>query len=376
MPYERAKAGKSGKGSGIIGKRKVLNTALIVLLVAAAVLFFALARMRDTAITQDGSGDFSFEPHPSNVYTELKGGLVVVSAADATIFAPDGRKLYSEHFAADTPAIAAGENSVAAYDIGGTSLMVLGEEELLFSYKSDEQLIDAAINVKSWVAVCETSGEYKGVVTVFDDSGKSLYRWNSAQGYVLAASLSPNGKYLAVVTLQQEQEVFRSVVKVFTLSSEDVRAEYVLEDDVVIDVDFVENNLIACVSESNLTYLDANARERNVYDYAGCSLQNYIVGPDCAVLSLRSTNTGLNGRIVTVDLSGQEMGSADVSGTVQSISAGGGRVAALVENVTKLYTNHMMEEDELSSLGAKKVLLTDDGSLLILTYTDAKLYTP
>ena len=70
------------------------------------------------------------------------------------------------------------------------------------------------------------------------------------------------------------------------------------------------------------------------------------------------------------------MGSADVSGTVQCISSGGGRIAALIENSTVLYTSSMKEDGELSSSGAKKVLLTDDGSVLILTNTDAKLYLP
>jgi len=376
VPIERTGTGRSRKGPGSAGKRRVLSVSLIVLLAAAAVLIFVLALLRDYPGTGGVAGDFSFEPHTSNVYAAFKGGLVVVSAADATVYGPDGRQIRREHFAADSPAISAGENAVAAYDIGGASLIVFDEDELLFSYRSDRQLIDASVNERSWVAVCETSGEYKGVVTVFDESGRSLYKWYSAQGYVLAASISPNGKYLAVVTLQQKQEVFRSVVSVFALSSEDVRAEYQLEDDVIIDIGFIKNDLIACVSESSLVYLDAEAREKAVYDYDGFSLHNYIIGPDYTVLSLSRTNSGLNGRIVTVDLSGREMGSADVSGTVQCISSGGGRIAALIENSTVLYTSSMKEDGELSSSGAKKVLLTDDGSVLILTNTDAKLYLP
>ena len=92
---------------------------------------------------------------------------------------------------------------------------------------------------------------------------------------------------------------------------------------------------------------------------------------------LNRYQSGSVGRLVTVDTDGEELGSLDVNGEIQSISAAGRYLA--VQYIDSLVVYNQALEVYASLKGtddAKEALMRPDGSVLLLSSESASLFLP
>ena len=65
-----------------------------------------------------------------NRFALLGDRLLVVSTTRVSVLADDGSEVYAHEVKLDSPAIALGGGTAAVYDVGGTTLYILGEGAL------------------------------------------------------------------------------------------------------------------------------------------------------------------------------------------------------------------------------------------------------
>ena len=112
--------------------------------------------------------------------------------------------------------------------------------EIVFAAVIIVSLTAAARADRGYYAECGEAEGYRGCVTVFNKAGESVYRWYSAEGYIVSADVSDNGKRLAVAC----EEGGRGKVHVFRLDS---TAEQGCFDcnEVIVDAVYLGNRLCA-----------------------------------------------------------------------------------------------------------------------------------
>jgi hypothetical protein len=145
------------------------------------------------------------------------------------------------------------------------------------------------------VLISEEAG-FLGVVTVTDSAGEALYKWQSSEGYVLAAEVSPRHNSLAVLTAGAEAG-FR--LRVFSLENETEQGSYSApERGAFYDIEYLENNRIALIGNSAVTVTDGFAREVAGITFNSGALKAYCFSPGLSLTFGEKTVNYINGEFI------------------------------------------------------------------------------
>ena len=183
-----------------------LRQTVIVAVCVLAVLLFLYLLLRDRPGSAsdylDDSAPYTFDSSASRTFRTVDSRLAVVSSSGLQLLDENGKTVLHEIFTLSQPGISVGGERVCAYDIGGTTLCVADFKGNKTDIEPAGEIISADLSDSGYLAVCSDAAGYKGAVTVYDTSGKAVYVWYSGTGYLVRAAVSPDGKYLAALCLQ------------------------------------------------------------------------------------------------------------------------------------------------------------------------------
>lgn len=230
-----------------------LRQTVIVAVCVLAVLLFLYLLLRDRPGSAsdylDDSAPYTFDSSASRTFRTVDSRLAVVSSSGLQLLDENGKTVLHEIFTLSQPGISVGGERVCAYDIGGTTLCVADFKGNKTDIEPAGEIISADLSDSGYLAVCSDAAGYKGAVTVYDTSGKAVYVWYSGTGYLVRAAVSPDGKYLAALCLQDSG----SVVHTFALTSEDERGSAACADELFADL-FWRGGKVCCVSQTRLAF--------------------------------------------------------------------------------------------------------------------------
>lgn len=236
-----------------------LRQTVIVAVCVLAVLLFLYLLLRDRPGSAsdylDDSAPYTFDSSASRTFRTVDSRLAVVSSSGLQLLDDNGKTVLHEIFTLSQPGISVGGERVCAYDIGGTTLCVADFKGSKTDIEPAGEIISADLSDSGYLAVCSDAAGYKGAVTVYDTSGKAVYVWYSGTGYLVRAAVSPDGKYLAALCLQDSG----SVVHTFSLTSADERGSAECADELFADL-FWRGGKVCCVSQTRLAFFDDAAR--------------------------------------------------------------------------------------------------------------------
>lgn len=322
---------------------------------------------------------YEYDASAQNRFAALGETLVVLSETSLRVLDQNGEEVWSTSVNMSAPALSQGGGRAVAYDVGGTALYVVDENGQVMSLTADEEepFIAATLNRKGWLAVTAEKRNYKGCVSVYNESMELAFAFNSSRRFVMDAYITDDCELLAAVTLGQENSVFVSSVVLYDVTQTEPVASYDITDGLVTVIGEQDGKL-AAVSDTCLTFADTKGEITANYSYGGAYLRDYdLSGDGFAVLLLNRYQSGSVGRLVTVDADGTELGSLDVNEEVLSVSAAGRYIAVLYTDRLVVYNQDLQAYASLRGTGyAKEVLVRTDGSALLLASEYAGLFLP
>ncbi|MBR4546104.1 MAG: hypothetical protein IKO14_09070 [Oscillibacter sp.] len=312
-------------------------------------------------------------------FASMGDKLVVLTDTSLRLLGGDGEEIWSQPVRMTTPALSANGNRVAVWDVGGSELYVLGESGPILSLTSDNDgpFLSARLNKNGWLAVTAGRHGYKGAVRVYDMRMKPVFEFHSSRRFVIDACVLDDNSRVAAVTLGQRDSVFVSDILYYRLDEKEPEAECNLPDALTLEVRQRGSGLTA-MCDSCVVGVAADGEISTRYDYGDAWLREYDLGGDgFAALYLSRYQSGSVGRLVTVDDSGEELGSVDVLEEIVDISAAGRYVAALYTDRLVVYNLALGVYASLSGTeNIQNVLMRPDGSALLLGGSSAQLFLP
>ncbi len=329
-----------------------------------------------------GESVYDYDASSSNRFAVVGDRLAVLSATSLRVLDSSGGEVWSTSVQMDAPELVAGGGRAVAYDVGGTSLWVVDSEGEVLKLTADESepFISARLNEKGWLAVTAEKKTYKGCVSVYNETGKQVFAFNSSRRFVTDAYVTDDGKCLAAVTLGQKNSVFVSNVVLYDLTkageAEPV-ANYDIADGLVTAIGQQEDALVT-VSDTRVSFAGTDGGILAEYPYKEEHLRDYdLGGEDFAVLQLNRYQSGSVGRLVSIAADGTVLGSLDVNREILDISAAGRYLAVLYMDSLVIYNRELRVYATLNGTDyAKAVLMRPDGSALLLSSEAATLFLP
>lgn len=352
-----------------------LRQTVIVAVCVLAVLLFLYLLLRDRPGSAsdylDDSAPYTFDSSASRTFRTVDSRLAVVSSSGLQLLDENGKTVLHEIFTLSQPGISVGGERVCAYDIGGTTLCVADFKGNKTDIEPPGEIISADLSDSGYLAVCSDAAGYKGAVTVYDTSGKAVYVWYSGTGYLVRAAVSPDGKYLAALCLQDSG----SIVHTFSLTSEAERGSAACADELFADL-FWRGGKVCCVSQTRLAFFDDAAKLTAEYPFGDLYLYDYAAeGDGFVTFALSRYRSGSAEQLVTVSASGSKLGTCETTGAVTSLSVNGKQVLVQYSDRLTLYNQQLDEikSVEQNLLGVRRSVLLRRGAALLVSGSSAEV---
>lgn len=314
---------------------------------------------------------FALDSSASQRFGVMDGGLLAVaSGGGLQIFDHHGSLIARQGVTLLQPALDAAGDWAAAYDIGGTALVTMNAEGESHVREETGALISVAVTRNGWMAVAGEAQGYRGMVTVYDQKGDTIYEWYSGEDYILGAALSESHT-LAVLCAGTEG----SRIHLFAMDSEEELGCF-SSDELMLDLFWTDSGRLAAISELRAVFLDDHGALTAEYLFNGLHLYDYSSdGDGLFTLALSAYRTGGTCTLVTLNPAGKVIAERTVE-AVTGIHALGKQILVRSDNVLTLYNQQLedMRSVEFDPLGVRQAILLQSGrALLIYDYSCAEL---
>ena len=385
-------------------KKRRFFLRLVLFLIALAMVLAAVAMVafRDTlnldsvkrwfhyrALVLSDSGQaeaFLYDGDLTDTFAVLDGDLLVCSGNAISLYSGSGTRYVSQSVTLDNPVVDANGSLAVVYDAGGSSLAVLGQRELIWTATDLDTILSARLNQNGQLTVVTQASGYRGVVTVYDAAYQPVMSVRLSSAFVMDAALSDDGRTLAIVTIGQQEGDFSSTLSLYTLNSAsaaaDASADFVPDEtfdlggNVVLSLRHTSGEVWA-LCDRGLSVLSHQGTAAS-YDWSDRYLKTYdLNGNGFTVALLGKYRAGSQAILTTVDSSGTALGRMDVDEQILALSAAGRYFAVLTGDRLDIYTSDMTLYSTLEGTqGARKVLLMEDGSAILISADSASFYVP
>ena len=320
---------------------------------------------------------YSYDSDEARCFAPMGGSLAILSEGRLQVLDEHSTVLYSTavHFLA--PALAGGDSSAVAYDIGGDELYALTPAGLGWTKTMGGAVLEASVAEDGSIVVCHEESGCKGAVTVFDGAGQPTFSFRSASRFVMTAALSRDGGTLAAVTMGQEKGVFESFMTLYRTNSEKPHATATICSGLVYALHPFDSGFCAA-AEDGLYWFDKNGVALADYTFNGLFLRRCTVSDgDFAAVLLSRYRTGSQTTLITVDGEGNELGGTALDREVLDLSVAGRYVAVLCTDRLIIYDKFLTELASLPYVSqTRAVFMRNDGSAVLAAASTAGLYLP
>lgn len=291
-------------------------------------------------------------------------GDTLISAAESGVRGFDlmGENIFDIQTDMVYPAVCRNGSSSVIYDVGGTAV-VYGDGSLL---EFGNVIISASLSDGGYLAICAEEAGYKGAVTVYSPEKSPVYKWYSAEQWIIDAAVSPDGKCLAVLCSGENG----AEIHMLEIDGESELGLHSAPE-MLSDI-FWQGDRLCGVGDSGLYYCNAEGRDKGGYKFGKLSLGSYTMWGEKLVIELRAHSFGGTGELVVIDENGKESGRIRPKGEIISLDCAEAGVLCLTQSEVTLYDAEYNEAFTVDITGAEAAFLRQTGDILAVGSGNAR----
>lgn len=337
---------------------------------------------RALILSDSGQADaFSYGGTIADTFAVLDSDLLVCSSNNLSLYSGSGTRYVDETVNLANPVVATNGTLAVVYDAGGSELHVVGERELIYSSRTEDPILAAHLNRSGQLTVVTQPNSYRGSVTVYNSAYEKIMSVNLSSAFVMDAALSDNGSTLAILTIGQRSGSFSSTLAYYTVDTTADDGAYTpqhtveLGRNVILGLRHREDQVWA-LGDLGLSLI-SHTGALSTLDWSDKYLKLYDLGGDGFAVALLGTyRAGSQATLCAVDAAGNSS-VLPVNEQILSLSAAGRYFAVLTADRLDIYTSDMALYRTLEGTqGARKALLMEDGSAILLSADSASYYVP
>ncbi len=311
-----------------------------------------------------------FEPDSTNIFSLFKSNLAVLNRGTYKLYSPEGKELFAIQLGYSRPGLSISDNYVVAFDRGNRNFSVYEQRSLVKNMEAEGSIISLSQNKDGFIAVVHDDEAYRGAVSVYDNYQNLVYQWHTSDYYILRATVSPDGQYLAAVALTQVDGQYTSKLVLFRLDEEKRHAEVDIVSTLAADIHFLSDQILCVIGDNAAMLIDTDGNIVQRYDYGENTLKTCTKGNNYVILATVNGASGLGSKLVK--LSAKGIGEFETSDEVRKISAAGNYIGVLyTSGIQMLNSNLEPINDTVEVFRVRDILTNGDGKLMLIYSAEA-----
>ncbi len=256
-------------------------------------------------------------------------------------------------------------NYVLCAELGGSRFRLDTRRETVLEHQLENRRIYAAdllSNGTTALVLNSTSQSYLSEIMVLNDKGKVLYEYRNSKYLLTDISMAPSGKQIAAVGTTTESGMLKSVLLVITLSSGETR-EYTGADVLLHNVTYFAGGTILAVGDTEIWSVKNGSEQPEITACVGVEPVGYTATSSVAGVALQRAGTTNSCLIWVFNSHGKKVQEAELQGNFRSLSARGGNLLLLTDNVAY----------DVTASGVKEEFAVPADSLMAVIYRRSPL---
>ena len=373
-PKVRAKSSSRGRRHKKEPKHKVNVSKLITSIIAVAIIvllsfgcykgFTALGRLiTSSRPVETHSEEISITSTGTLAYDRFQRGVLVANSGNISYFKSDLNCQWEMPGFDGQPVIHTnGKYALVAYTNTPNARLINGADAVAVT--GSGKIVSSYVNKNGYFALVMTEDGYKNQISVFDNNGKLIYKWHSAENFITSVALSPDNKNLAAATIGFTENGFDSGIMMFDLAQNQPNAGQHQSDNLIMNIEFVSNNKLVAIGDKNTVYYKKNGKLVDTIDYSGKKLITFDIADNGRViLAFAKDDSAMsNCDIYSYKTNGREGGHYETEGRVLSVSCCDENVLVAKDSEFELLTDRCRRINSVSVVrDLKKSVLFNKG---------------
>ena len=267
------------------------------------------------------------KPVQNQTFEGFKNGLLVTSDSEIKLFTSTGRVTLSEGSEMVNPRVSTSNGYALIYDQGRRSFSIYNSFVSLYSENTEYPIALADMADDGEFLIVTSSSRYASVVKIYDSEFKQTAEL-SKNDRVISASLSPNGRYAAILSLDAKDGAAQTTVTILDCRNNKIISSTVKSGSMPYKAEFLGNDRIAIFLDDKVCAIDKNGKSIGEYIYPSDVERIDVQGDRFAIL-FSPAKGEKSAKLTVFNASCSVVFSTNVSGNVRDVEIGGGYVYVL-----------------------------------------------
>ena len=267
-----------------------------------------------------------------------------------------------------SPAMKSKNSNFIVYDLDSARFMIRQNTEITFEGEASGRIMAAEIGKKGNYALGTYGDSVQSVLTVYNKKNEAVFIWNFKSERIVDISLSDNGKFAAVATVDALNGEINSKLYVFDFKSKDYVSCFDYNGTTLVKVDYVKGTDIVAVGDNLRSYISKNTQKQDDQSFGSDTLLNYSLtdtGRSTLVLS-RYGSEALS-KLTVYSKKNDKQIELEFEKEVKWADSDDKYTAVLFENEVKTYNKKGEELATQTFSGEPKRVAVDGKRIYVLT---------
>ncbi len=175
--------------------------------------------------------------------------LVILSTENVTVYSSEGKMLYSQPHVFSKPAISVNGNKAIVFDRGGKGFILLNDNKIIYEGTASATIISAEYGSNGFYALGTKGDSATSMLTVYNKQNKSVFQWKCAYEYIVAISLSDNGKYVGCAVAGAKNGEAFTTVQFFGVDYKEPLNTQTIKGAIPFDIGFTKSDTLMLITD-------------------------------------------------------------------------------------------------------------------------------
>lgn len=328
---------------------------------------------------QQREGDMTTIAYENGSFTDgaLFGtGLAYVDGDTLYVAKPGGATSLKQPLGFASPSIETSRDFILAFDRGGTGAKLFNSVAAAAELTLSSPILTGSIGQDGHFTLITDEQGYRTAAAVYDTRGNEVFKWNSSEYYIVSAALSPDGKTLAALAFQQNGISLDSHVLFFNIAKGEQIGDAALTGSLGMELCYLSGGTVAALCDDGVYLVTRKGESDHVLPLSTSELLAFSMENGTLALAARSYSGDARSQIYILRSNGKLAGPFPVTEEPSAVAASNAGAAVLTASGVSLYDRDFAPLwSNSEAVGARRVLLTDDGTVFALYAKNARLFT-
>ena len=305
-------------------------------------------------------------------------GLAICGNGSLTIELPGSYSQMEAEMTYADPVMRSSDRYLLIFDRGANRFTVCNTLTQLYTRSISSPISNATIADNGTTAVITAEAGYKSAVTVYNIDNEALYKWSSADYYIMSAALSNDGSRLALFCFRQDGLTLTSKLFFTDISSNESPSNGVdMDGSLCSGLSFLGRNAVCAVCDDGTYVVGRNGHIRYEQTYVGDDLLAFDLSDDGVALCTTSYSQEGRAEITLIGAHGAVSRQPLILTAIpDSISYRDSRLGILSGDTVTFYNRHLRQIDEQSGYsGASRIYMRGGNLCIALFSSNARVTT-